>query len=471
MRANGIDRTAFRSARPRLGIVAAGKSYGDVREALALLGLDEAAAGKLGVSLYKVGCIWPLEPQGLVAFAQGHDALLFVEEKKSFLEAQAAATFVNRADRPRLYGKHDEHGAPLLSSTRPLDPVDVAEAIVGRLHHLGVEGLRVLKPLGGGAGGAPDLATTPVRRSPYFCSGCPHNRSTRIPQGSLSMTGIGCHSHGQPHRAPRPGPAAHPDGGRGRSLGRPAPFTTTPHMFQNMGDGTYYHSGLLAVRGAVAAKVNITYKILFNDAVAMTGGQPVDGPMSVAEISAPGAGRGRGPCDVVSDRPERTTRRATWPAKGVKVTHRDDLDALQRELREVKGVSVIIYEQTCAAEKRRRRKRGKFPIPPSACSSTPRSARAAATARCSPTASASAGRDRASGASAASTSPAATRTTAASTASARASSPCAAPSRADPPRRTIDERPFAGLHAPPSRFGDRATVQRHGRPGSAARAW
>ncbi len=455
VRANDIDRTAFRSAKPRLGIVAAGKSYGDVREAVALLGLDEAAAAELGVSLYKVGCIWPLEPQGLIAFAQGHDALLFVEEKKSFLEAQAAAIFVNRADRPRLYGKHDEHGAPLLSATRPLDPVDVAEAIVGRLHHLGVEGLHVLKPLGGGAGGAPDLATTPVRRSPYFCSGCPHNRSTRIPQGSLSMTGIGCHSMAN---LTRPQEALPPTqmGGEGLNWVGAAPFSRTPHMFQNMGDGTYYHSGLLAIRAAVAAQVNITYKILYNDAVAMTGGQPVDGPISVAEIVRQVQAEGVVSVTVLSDAPERHA--GSGLPKGLEVLHRDRLDEVQRRLRETRGVTVIVYEQTCAAEKRRRRKRGLYPDPPkrmfiakSVCEGCGDCSVQSTCVSIQPAETAFGVKRRI------------------DQSSCNKDYSCAngfCPSfitvRGAEPRRPaaaeIDERLFAGLHAPPSLFGDRATV-------------
>ena len=359
VRANRIDREIFRTKTPRLGIVAAGKSYGDVREALLLMGLDEAAASELGVSLYKVGCIWPLEPQGLLAFAAGHDALLVVEEKKSFLEAQAATLLVNQPDRPRLYGKHDEHGRPLLSATRLLEPWEIADAILGRLSHLGVQGLDGLKPMGG-ANSAPDLAPA-VRRSPYFCSGCPHNRSTRIPQGSLSMTGIGCHGMAN---FTRPQEALPPTqmGGEGANWVGAAPFTRMAHIFQNMGDGTYYHSGLLAIRAAVAAKVNITYKILYNDAVAMTGGQPVDGPISVAEIVRQVRDEGVVSVTVVSDAPERHARSGL--PSSVEVLHRDRLDEVQRRLRETAGVTVIVYEQTCAAEKRRRRKRGLYPDPP-----------------------------------------------------------------------------------------------------------
>ncbi|MGD0109264.1 MAG: thiamine pyrophosphate-dependent enzyme [Rhodopila sp.] len=366
VRANTIDRTEFRAAAPKLGIITAGKSYGDVRQALALLGLDDAGAAALGVSLYKVGCIWPLEPQGLAEFAAGHAALLVVEEKKSFLEEQAAAILVNKADRPRLYGKIDEHGRPLISASCLLEPADIAEAIRGRLHHLGakgwgVDGLHGLNAVGGKQGAAADLAATTERRTPYFCSGCPHNRSTRIPQGSLSMTGIGCHTM---VNFTRPEEALPPTqmGGEGANWAGAAPFTKTPHIFQNMGDGTYYHSGLLAIRAAVAAKVNITYKILYNDAVAMTGGQPVDGPISVADIVRQIRDEGVVSVTVVSDAPEHHARSGLPP--GVEVLHRDRLDEVQRRLRETPGVTALVYEQTCAAEKRRRRKKGLYPDPP-----------------------------------------------------------------------------------------------------------
>jgi indolepyruvate ferredoxin oxidoreductase len=359
VRANGIDREVFRAARPKLGIVTAGKSYGDVREALALLGLDETGAAALGVSLYKVGCIWPLEPQGLADFASGHEALLVIEEKKSFLEEQSASILVNQRSGPSLYGKFDEHRLALISASRLLEPADIAEAIVGRLHHLGVEGLLSLNVVGGEPRRTPDV--TQARRSPYFCSGCPHSRSTRVPTGSLSMTGIGCHTMAN---LTRPQEALPPTqmGGEGASWLGAAPFTKTAHMFQNMGDGTYYHSGLLAIRAAVAAKVNITYKILYNDAVAMTGGQPIDGPISVAEIVRQVRDEGVVSVVVISDAPKRHA--GSGLPSGVQVLHRDLLDEVQRRLRQTPGVTVLVYEQTCAAEKRRRRKRGLYPDPP-----------------------------------------------------------------------------------------------------------
>jgi indolepyruvate ferredoxin oxidoreductase len=362
VRANRIDRTLIRAMRPALGLVTAGKSYGDVRAALALLGLNDARAKAVGVSLYKVGCIWPLEPFGVAEFAAGHRTLLVVEEKKSFLEQQIAATLINHADRPLVLGKVDENGWPLLSSVLQLDAATIALAIAGRLEALGLlDGeLRAARDT---LVPSPQSARAAVpRRAPYFCSGCPHNRSTVVPEGSMSMTGIGCHTM---VNFVRPDVALLPTqmGGEGGNWIGLAPFTDTPHIFQNMGDGTYYHSGLLAVRAAIAAGVNITYKILYNDAVAMTGGQPVDGPVSVASIANQVLQEGVKRVVLLSDDPGRHHRSKVLPAE-VKIGHRDSLDEVQRELRETPGCTVLIYDQTCAAEKRRRRKRGTFADPP-----------------------------------------------------------------------------------------------------------
>jgi len=363
VRANRIDQTAFRSTAPRLGLIAAGKSYGDTMAALSMLGLTQERATALGLSLYKVGCIWPLEPEGLVEFSRGHETLFIIEEKKSFVELQAAGILINEARPPRIVGKRDERQKRLLSETLQLDPIEIALAIVGRLRVLGVQDAdldEVAEALTARRSSGP-VAPTGAIRTPYFCSGCPHSRSTRIPDGSLSMTGIGCHTMVS---LMRPDEALLPThmGGEGANWIGLAPFTATPHIFQNMGDGTYYHSGLLAIRAAVAAGVNITYKILYNDAVAMTGGQPVDGPLSVAEIAHQVRHEGVGTIAIVSDNPDHHRNMADLPRQ-VRIEHRDDLDALQRELREVPGCSVLIYEQTCAAEKRRRRKRGIYPDP------------------------------------------------------------------------------------------------------------
>jgi indolepyruvate ferredoxin oxidoreductase len=362
VRSNRIDGTTFRATRPRLAVVSAGKSHGDVLQALALLGLDAARAQSLGLSLYKVGCIWPLDGEGVADFARGHETLLVVEEKKSLLEAQIAGILVDDPIAPRLIGKRDESGAPLLSSVLPLEPAEIAQVILRRLARLGVRSSSLEQA------GARLAATAPVptpsvsiRRSPFFCSGCPHNRSTRIPEGSLSLTGIGCHTMANfvaPDKALLPTQM----GGEGANWLGLAGFTDTPHIFQNMGDGTYYHSGLLAIRAAVASGANVTYKILYNDAVAMTGGQPVDGPLSVAAVAQQVHHEGVRRIVVLSDNPDFHRRSRSLPPE-VTIGHRDQLDRIQRELRETPGCTVLIYEQTCAAEKRRRRKKGKFPDP------------------------------------------------------------------------------------------------------------
>ncbi|MEO4002053.1 indolepyruvate ferredoxin oxidoreductase family protein, partial [Mesorhizobium sp. CAU 1732] len=364
VRENKIDRTSFRAATPRLGLVTAGKSYGDTRQALSLLGLDDLKAAMLGVSLYKVGCIWPLEPTGARSFAKDHDAVFVIEEKKGFIEQQFASLLVNEARRPYLLGKLDEHGKPLLPLATQLEPMRIAVAIADRLRHLGIDNddlsskaalfLKLLQPTDNGA---PIMA-----RTPYFCSGCPHSRSTRIPDGSLSMTGIGCHTMVTMVRPQEALPPTHMGGEGGNWIGL-SHFTGTKHIFQNMGDGTYYHSGLLAIRAAIASGVNITYKILYNDAVAMTGGQPVDGPISVAEIAQQVRHEGVDTIRIVSDNPDHHRGNPRLPP-GVQISHRDDLDGVQRDLRDIPGCTVLIYEQTCAAEKRRRRKRGTFPNPP-----------------------------------------------------------------------------------------------------------
>jgi indolepyruvate ferredoxin oxidoreductase len=356
VRANGVDRITLDSPDRKLGIVTAGKAYHDVMQALRLLGIDRDRAAALGVSVYKVGCVWPLEPEGLKEFATGQTELLFLEEKRPVVEDQAARILYGDPDRPRIVGKRDEDGNDLVSSVAMLEPVSLALVVADRLRQLGMDldeltvsssahEPRVLDP--------PTKA--PMSRIPFFCSGCPHNTSTRLPDGSFAMAGIGC--HGMAIISRQDTMPCTQMGGEGAHWTGLEHFTDTPHVFQNLGDGTYFHSGLLGIRAAVAAGSNITFKILYNDAVAMTGGQPVDGPISVAKISHQVIHEGVNSCVVVTDDPARY-RDDSDLAPGVEVFHRDRLDMVQRRLRETPGCTVLIYDQACAIENRRRRKRG-----------------------------------------------------------------------------------------------------------------
>jgi indolepyruvate ferredoxin oxidoreductase len=362
VRANGLDRVVLDSPRRRLGIVTTGKAYLDVRQALAELGLDEERAADLGLAVYKVAMSWPLEPEGLRRFARGLEYLLVVEEKRPLLEEQIAATLYNLPERPRLSGKRDERGVPLVPAEGELSPNAVADAIRSWLEYRAPEWYARLAP--------PRPPSAPAQaggltRLPAFCSGCPHNSSTVVPESSVALGGIGCHGMAVwlPERRTL---AVTQMGGEGANWIGQAPFTGTRHIFQNLGDGTYFHSGLLAIRAAVTAGVNITYKILANGAVAMTGGQPIEGESIAGEITTPEIARqldseGVRRIAVLSDEPGKYARGA-FPS-GVTVHHRDELGRIQRELREVPGVSALIYDQTCAAEARRLRKRGEFPDP------------------------------------------------------------------------------------------------------------
>ncbi len=362
--ANPVNRVLINAPMRRLGLVSAGKAVQDTLQALTLLGLDERQAAHLGISLYKLGCVFPVSTRGLCSFAERQGELLFIEEKEPVTEQQGKAVLYGMPHAPRIVGKRDELNQPLLPSDVQLKPIELALVIAQRLDKLDVPLPAALRErvaaLSEQLAAAARISPSDVLRSPYFCSGCPHNTGTRKPDGSYAAGGIGCHAM-----------AMYSDdkmlantqmGGEGAHWYSLARFSKMAHLFQNMGDGTYYHSGSLAVRGAVAAKVNITFRILFNDAVAMTGGQPVDGPISVGAITQQVLGEGAVKCVVVSDRPE-LYGPASHLAPGVDVVHRDHYDRVQRELREIPGVTVVIYEQTCAAEKRRRRKRGKFPDP------------------------------------------------------------------------------------------------------------
>lgn len=364
VRANKLDKVVVNAPSRKLGIVSAGKSYLDVMQALQLLGIDSERAQQLGISVYKVALIWPLEPEGIKAFAEGHDELLFVEEKQAFMENQAAKQLYNlpAEQRPRIIGKSDERGTQLLPADVQLDPIAIAQVIVQRCQSLDIADdalLAASELLATRQQQCPAPATN-LLRMPYFCSGCPHNRSTKIPEGSKALSGIGCHAMAgyiNPHTA-RP---THMGGEGGNWIGM-APFTSTKHVFQNLGDGTYSHSGLMALRAAVLAKTNITYKILFNDAVAMTGGQPVEGQLTVPAITQQVTSQGVKRIAIVTDEPNKYSVSERFAA-GTKIYHREELDRVQREFRDVEGVTVIINDQTCAAEKRRRRKQGKFPDP------------------------------------------------------------------------------------------------------------
>ncbi|MQX38107.1 indolepyruvate ferredoxin oxidoreductase family protein [Roseospira navarrensis] len=357
-RANRIDRVVFDSPEPRLGIVASGKAYKDVRQALADLGVTERVARDMGIRLYKVGMPWPLERDGIRRFAEGLEEILVVEEKRALIENQLKEQLYNwREDvRPRVVGKFDEAGAVVLPSHGELTPAMVARAIAGQLRRF-VTLDTMEQRLAWLETKEAELSekTAPTKRLPYYCSGCPHNTSTKVPEGSTGLAGIGCHYMvtWMPERNTKT--FTHM-GGEGANWVGLSPFTETRHMFVNLGDGTYFHSGSLAIRQAVAAGVNITYKLLYNDAVAMTGGQAVDGTLTVPQIAHQLEGEGAKRIAIVSDAPEKYQGADLPP--GSTVHHRDDLDAVQRRLRDIEGVTVLIYDQVCAAEKRRRRKRG-----------------------------------------------------------------------------------------------------------------
>lgn len=377
VRANKLDRVTIDSPHARFGIITGGKAYLDVCQALADLGLDEATCSRIGIRLYKVGCVWPLEAQGAQAFASGLQEILVVEEKRQILEYAIKEELYNWPDavRPRVYGKFDEKdgaggewsvpmGNWLLPAHYELSPALIAKAIATRLDKFELPSdvrERIAARISVIEAKEKALAVPRVaaERKPWFCSGCPHNTSTNVPEGSRAMAGIGCHY--MTVWMDRRTDTFSQMGGEGVPWIGQAPFSQDKHIFANLGDGTYFHSGLLAIRAAIAAKVNITYKILYNDAVAMTGGQPVDGVLTVPQITEQLAAEGAAKIVVVTDEPEKY--RGITLASGTTVHHRGELDAVQRQLREIAGTTILIYDQTCATEKRRRRKRGAYPDP------------------------------------------------------------------------------------------------------------
>lgn len=385
VRANRLNHNVIEGPNDRFGIIASGKAYNDTRQALADLGLDDATCRQLGIRLHKVNVVWPLEATITRDFATGLQEILVVEEKRQVIEYQVKEELYNwRSDvRPHVLGKFDEPDGDLtggewsmpnpsenwlLRAKADLTPALIAKAIAKRLKKLGVSAdvaARMDERIAVIEAKEKSLATLAVNtgdRTPWFCSGCPHNTSTRVPEGSRAMAGIGCHYMAV--WMDRSTSTFTQMGGEGVPWVGQAHFTTDQHIFANLGDGTYFHSGLLAIRQSIAAGVNITYKVLYNDAVAMTGGQQVgERPEghSVLQIMNSLLAEGVTKLVIVTDEPAKYEGKALAP--GVSVHHRDELDRIQREFREIKGTSAIIYDQTCATEKRRRRKRGKMVDP------------------------------------------------------------------------------------------------------------
>ena len=391
IRANRLNQTVIRGPTDRIGLIASGKAWNDTRQALRDLGLDDATCRAIGLRLHKVSVVWPLEAASTREFAEGLQEILVIEEKRQVIEYQLKEELYNwRADvRPDVLGKFDEpegdHSGGewsrpdpsqhwLLRAQADLNPALIARAIARRLNRIGVPEdvrARMLQRLDVIAAKehALTLATPPDgpaargERPPWFCSGCPHNTSTRVPEGSRALAGIGCHY--MAIWMDRRTQTFSQMGGEGVAWVGQAPFTTEPHVFANLGDGTYFHSGLLAIRQSIAAGVNITYKILFNGAVAMTGGQPVDGTLEIPEMCHELRAEGVRSIVIVSEEPALLLAPAVHHRvpSGVEILPRDQLDAVQRRLRALTGCTVLIYDQTCATEKRRRRKRGTMPDP------------------------------------------------------------------------------------------------------------
>jgi indolepyruvate ferredoxin oxidoreductase len=379
IRANKLNRVVIDSPQARFGIMAAGKAYLDVRQALADLGLDDEACARIGIRVMKVGCVWPLDAQDARQFATGLEEILVVEEKRQILEYALKEELYNWRDdvRPRIFGKFDERdnaggewsvprGQWLLPACYELSPSLIAKSIATRLERLGLptDVMATINERIGVIDGKEQEAAKPrltVDRKPWFCSGCPHNTSTRVPDGSRALAGIGCHYMAM--WMDRNTDTFTQMGGEGVSWIGQMHFSNDRHVFVNLGDGTYFHSGLLAIRASIAASANVTYKILFNDAVAMTGGQPVDGVLTVPIVAQQVIAEGAKKVMLVSDEPQKYAAREGLP-ESVSVHHRDEFDDLQLQLRDTAGTTIMIYDQTCATEKRRRRKRGLAVDPP-----------------------------------------------------------------------------------------------------------
>jgi indolepyruvate ferredoxin oxidoreductase len=365
-RANKLDKNVFGctdgQSSCELGIVSSGKSWLDVMQALADLGISNADAQSLGVKVYKVAMPWPLEPVGLKAFAAGCKELLVIEEKRGLIEGQIKEILYGSINAPKVFGKRDAENELLVPTYAEISPAMCAQWIAGRIQAAaGKPMARIAARLAEIEAklGKPLKTFETIDRIPYFCSGCPHNTSTRVPEGSRALAGIGCHYMAQ--WMGRSTETFTQMGGEGMAWVGQAPFSSTKHVFQNIGDGTYFHSGSLAIRHAVASKTRITYKILFNDAVAMTGGQKHDGQLTPQSIVQQVTAEGVEKIVVVTDDVEKYP--VGYFDSSIKVLHRSLLDDVQRELRDFEGVSVLVYDQTCAAEKRRRRKRNEFPDP------------------------------------------------------------------------------------------------------------
>lgn len=364
IKANGLDQVSHTTEKKRLGIISAGKAWLDVCQAFEELALSETDRRHLGIGVLKLAMTWPMEPTTVEKWAEGFDEILVIEEKRSLIEDQVARIIYNLPQecRPRLSGKQDSQGKPLVPDFGELSGTIVARIIANRF--LKEENdtclVSAITRLNARTDSS-NLPAAPPERSHWFCAGCPHNSSTKLPEGSRALAGIGCHTMAV-YMDRKTEAYTHMGGEGGTWIGQ-APFTTEKHVFQNIGDGTYFHSGLLAIRAAVAAGVNITYKVLYNDAVALTGGQPVDGDLLPWHISQQLWSEGVRRIAVVTDEPDKYPIDTNW-APTVDIHHRNELEALQLEFREETGVTAIIYDQTCAAEKRRRRKRNQYPDPP-----------------------------------------------------------------------------------------------------------